>query len=946
MIEQAPRASDIGRLLDPTGPSLRAAGERQDALLQALSQVAARFAEIVTANINAAPQQHLDAMAAMIDPKPQQARAAEVVLAFRPAAGGREAVVVPQHTLAASEAAGPDGQPVVFATLADLKPVKAELVHAVLVDEGHRHATDLTRMLTAEAGAATPGPALALRRELHIAQPAAFGLAALRRIVLHIELESSPAAPEGAWQAWQALQWGVAGPKEFVAFQVESDGTHGLATSGDVVLALPADGPAWPECDWLGVASRWLTLRQEPGASAAPEPGPPRVRRLSIDAWAANELAPVQQMLSGSLPLDGSKEIMPFGERPGFGACWLLQSSAFEHPGTRVTLQVVLVNPPDSTNGLLPAVHKDAAPVLVWEISNGSGYQLLRVDDGTGGLTRSAAVSFTVPAGVAPTRIGGCELPCLRARLVNGHYGVIAKKIGSVDVETPVAPVLRAVVRTSLALTGLPAQHLVSHGALQWRRLDPALPFDLFPSAGTPGPALYLALEGADTLEPRSHRLHVHARVADPALPRVCGSPPPTRERQPTWQLMQAGVWRDIVVRDGTSGLQACGLLALELPDLSQRWPGCALDPDGRRAWLRVCWPADAGAAPGRLLGLSLNAVPARQGECLRDEIAGSGTGKPGQRLQALRVPIVGEVELRVGEGEAGWQRWREVDDLAPCGPDERVFTLDRGSGAIVFGDGRHGRIPPAGPNNIRLASYWMGGGRHGNVPRLAVKQLRTALPGVAAVFNPEAASGGLDVPDAQRLRRDAWRSLRHRHRAIGPGDYVDLALMASPEVARAYCVPPGEPAGDDGISPPLVVVLVPDSAEAMPQPGAGLLQAVKAYLDERRPPAVRLVLCGPRYLPVSVGVTVAVGKHRSGHEVAAECRRRIERFLHPLTGGGEGAGWAPGERPHRSDLFALLDQVEGVEAVHGLRLLVGAESAGPAPTLVAAGRVEVDVQE
>jgi hypothetical protein len=40
---------------------------------------------------------------------------------------------------------------------------------------------------------------------------------------------------------------------------------------------------------------------------------------------------------------------------------------------------------------------------------------------------------------------------------------------------------------------------------------------------------------------------------------------------------------------------------------------------------------------------------------------------------------------------------WRRVDDLRVAGPDEPVFAVDPGTGRIRFGDGRHGRIPPAG---------------------------------------------------------------------------------------------------------------------------------------------------------------------------------------------------------------------------------------------------------
>ncbi len=42
-------------------------------------------------------------------------------------------------------------------------------------------------------------------------------------------------------------------------------------------------------------------------------------------------------------------------------------------------------------------------------------------------------------------------------------------------------------------------------------------------------------------------------------------------------------------------------------------------------------------------------------------------------------------------------QQWTRVDDISIAGPTERVFQVDWWTGAILFGDGVHGAIPPAG---------------------------------------------------------------------------------------------------------------------------------------------------------------------------------------------------------------------------------------------------------
>lgn len=79
--------------------------------------------------------------------------------------------------------------------------------------------------------------------------------------------------------------------------------------------------------------------------------------------------------------------------------------------------------------------------------------------------------------------------------------------------------------------------------------------------------------------------------------------------------------------------------------------------------------------------------------ECDHRDSAGVSDGEAGQRFQVRYPPVVsGSQTLRV----AG-EQWRPVADLAGAGPDDAVYTFDPKTGAIAFGDGTHGRIPPQG---------------------------------------------------------------------------------------------------------------------------------------------------------------------------------------------------------------------------------------------------------
>lgn len=62
---------------------------------------------------------------------------------------------------------------------------------------------------------------------------------------------------------------------------------------------------------------------------------------------------------------------------------------------------------------------------------------------------------------------------------------------------------------------------------------------------------------------------------------------------------------------------------------------------------------------------------------------------------------------------------WSETEDLASSGPEDLHYVVDRDSGQISFGDGKHGAVPPTGATfDLRLS---VGGGIAGHFYRIDV---------------------------------------------------------------------------------------------------------------------------------------------------------------------------------------------------------------------------------
>jgi hypothetical protein len=965
LVEHPRSADEISDRLNDRLDEVKRAPPGADPLREALVRIAARYGEIVTKCLNAAADRHLAAFSELLGGPRRPAAAARAHIGFKPAPGaarradeaGRPARV-PIFTRLSAGADGSPG-PVTFETLAELELVRAEPVRAVIAEAGHRRFADVGAILS-EAGlggdpASLLGP---VTYALHIGQSTAFGLPGLQRLSVRVDLhDAGMPGPDGRFE------WAAATPNGFLPLVVEGDTTGGLSHSGDVVLTPPGD---WPAIAVDGVEARWLTLRLRypPGpAVSAPSWRPPRLAALAIRAVAVTGPQPVAAACHDGMPLDISKDLFPFGERPRFAAVFQLLSPVFGERGASVELAIRLTNPEGAATAPIPPVSREGHPTIVWEIATTDGFRPLAASDGTQSLTQDGTVAFTVPDDVAAIAIAGKSGHWLRARLASGHYGSMPAADGPA-LGVPRAPAVKSLaVRSALERGPLPPEQLVSEGALSRVRIGPPMPSPVgaFPSPDVEGPALYIGLDtlgaagdGLDTLKAlgefaRGRTISWHIRPTPAAPPIICGEPAASPVI-PRWQMRGVGGWRDAALHDDSAGLSRSGIVELVLPDDPGIWPGSVLDPAPRRlAWLRVVWPAaeDTRGLPRLPLGLTINGVLAQHSQHLFDEIVGSGNGRKDQVLRALRTPIVGAVVVQIREVGDDWVTWNEVEDFNASRPDSRDFTIDRSTGELRFGDGRCGAIPPPGANNIRLHRYATGGGQIGNRPAKAISQLLSAVPAVEAAINLEPATGGLDAEGAAQLRAHAAAWLRHRDRAVCVDDFADLARKASPAVARAICVAArdlGVPAPDPMRPPePGVVsaIVIPWSTDPAPQPSLDLLETVKHYLDARRSPTGRLVVVGPTYARVSVRAQVVPTAGWPPDGVAGECARQIAEFLHPLTGGPERDGWAPGRQPHRSDIYGLLDGIDGVDFIRGLSLSIDLPAG--MPVIVAAGTIDVE---
>lgn len=641
----------------------------------------------------------------------------------------------------------------------------------------------------------------------------------------------------------------------------------------------------------------------------------------------------------------------PFGPAPAPGAVVYL-----------LHLREVEAGPPASLSFSLAV----RTARLAWEYHAAGGWRSLgestaehggtgEVRDETHAFTRSGRVAFRRPADAAPVEVNGRAGHWLRVRVASGDYGRAVQYVpldprDAAKGMRPVpgtgvlgSPVVKSV---SWGYEAAAPLRLLSHSHLEWREPGPG--GALFVRPPETDPALYLGFD-----QPFAERAaSLYVSVPPRQLVELAdGGPPsggaPGRARV-AWEYWNGARWAPLPVVDDTRALTESG--TVQFPGLADHAPRAVV----RAAplyWLRARREA-AGPGPAPFLrGVYPNTVRAVQGATVAGEVLGSGTGRPGQAVRLARTPVQAGQVLRVreperpspadvarleaeggpaavverpapGGGAEYWVRWTEVPTALVSDPRGRHYTLDRVSGVVRFGDGVRGMVPPAGRDNLLMEHYRAGGGAAGNQPAGAVRQLRSALSHVAAVANPEAADGGADAESLADVALRGPQTLRHRDRAVSAGDYEWLAREAAGNrVARAHALS----ARDRWLraSPGWVtVVLVPRAPDPRPFPGGELVRQVEDFFAARAPTLLvggepaRVNVVGPGYVPASLEVRVRPVSLAAADAVRQRVAARLDAFFHPLLGGADGAGWPFGRDVYLSEVYAVLEAVEGVEHV------------------------------
>jgi len=391
------------------------------------------------------------------------------------------------------------------------------------------------------------------------------------------------------------------------------------------------------------------------------------------------------------------------------------------------------------------------------------------------------------------------------------------------------------------------------------------------------------------------------------------------------------------ILRDDTGGFNRPGYVEIFIPKHARSSLGGMTS-----AWIRVQVVETVGDQPPytntpEIYDVRAETIggitDAQHCEPVENDIIGPCSGTPGDRLQLSAFPLIAgqdDLTAEVSTSE-GWETWYRVESFADSGPDDRHFTVDEVSGQLRFGpmirlpEGgvrSYGATPISGAM-VRVNRYLVGGGVGGNVDDGTLTILRSSIPFVSRVTNPQAATGGMDAETLDDVKERAAITVRTQMRAVTSRDYELLTALAAPSLARVDCID-GTALDKPGHVLIQVVPSVPDDVHdfELLQPRKAVLKQARDFIEERRPLGAIVHIEPPRYLGAAVVARIALAPGAVREVVLDQADRELRRYMHPTVGGYSGTGWPYGRALLVGDAHAVIQRVPGVAYVDLVRLV------------------------
>ncbi len=306
-----------------------------------------------------------------------------------------------------------------------------------------------------------------------------------------------------------------------------------------------------------------------------------------------------------------------------------------------------------------------------------------------------------------------------------------------------------------------------------------------------------------------------------------------------------------------------------------------------------------------RVKEVFINAVKVIQKEKVKENL-GQSNSFPNQIFNLSKKSLTKDsVKVHI-DGE----EWKEVNDLSHFSHKDKVFSVDRNNGKIIFGDNINGKVPLK--NSLITAEYFISYGKDGNINKNVEW---TSEFEDLEIYNPFLFTGGENPESLEQAFIRVKKDLKTPYQCVTAEDFEYIAVN-TPDLRVAKVK-----AFTEENKNLVNIVVVPFSFKNKPIPSEKFLKEVCKHINKHRLLTTDIKVLPPEYVEISTSSSIKVKEDFNPDTVVENVKKRLREFFHPIFGWKDGKGWKFGHPVYLSDVYQTIETVEGVDCVFNLSI-------------------------
>ena len=293
------------------------------------------------------------------------------------------------------------------------------------------------------------------------------------------------------------------------------------------------------------------------------------------------------------------------------------------------------------------------------------------------------------------------------------------------------------------------------------------------------------------------------------------------------------------------------------------------------------------------------------------------------------------------GSVSAIWVEWKAIPSIAAAGPLERAFEIDYNKGQILFGNGKHGKIPPYQEQQSIKVVYSMSEGSIGNIGKNEILGFSDAVPYVNSVVNLKPMIGGVDMETVDYSAKRISGKLSGMDRIVTLDDFENCICYNDRNISRVKCMAHTNELSEPEMGTISIAVLPKDYMQ-----GYEKFLVLKDRINEFVQSKAALTLVNPSkiqifevmYVEVSISLDIVIKDYNCYQSVYQTIYKKLVEFLDPITGNFDRSGWKIGELPRKEIIYNYIKSVKDIKWIKSIYMFT--------KVVTLDGKKEIDFEE